>query len=150
MIKRLIAVFLVIIISGCGKDEVQTKYYIDQGVMQFKQGNYPQAIATYQKALEEDPDNALVYNLLGMAYRFRFNQSGAQEFKEAEIDAFKKAVELDTKFVVAYKNLIASLYYQNRKKETIPFIKKVLELNPNHPDKPFLNNLLQEVKSATE
>jgi len=143
-------VILLIILAGCAADKGQVKQYLDQGVQQFKQGNYQEAIATYQKAQEQDPDNALIYNLLGMAYRFRFNQSGTQEFKEAEIRAFKKAVELDPKFVVAYKNLIASLYYQNRKKETIPYIQKVLELNPNDPDKTFLKNLLQEVKNSPE
>jgi tetratricopeptide (TPR) repeat protein len=98
-------------------------------------------------ALEKDPKNAIGYNLLGMAYRFKFNQSGAQEFKDKEIESFKKAIEIDSKFWAACKNLSASLYYQGRKKEAVPYLEKALELQPNDPEKVILLQWIEEGKN---
>ena len=98
------------------------------------------------EALQIDSNNSVGYNLLGMAYRFKFNQTGTQEYKDKEIEFFKKAVTLDPKFWVAHKNLAASLYYQNRKKEAVPYLEKALELQPNDPEKPLLLQWINEGK----
>ena len=137
------AVFCMLI-AACTTQNKNPETLLNEGVQLFQQEKYKEAIDKYQEALSIDPKNAFGYNLMGMAYRFRFNQLGAQEYKEKEIDAFKKAVELEPKFWVAYKNLSASLYYQGRKKEAAPYIQKALELQPNDPEKKMLLQWLDE------
>lgn len=139
--------FFIFLICGCAAQDKNAEALLNEGAQLFQQGKYDQAIGKYQSALEKDPQNAIGYNLLGMAYRFKFNQSGAQEFKDKEIESFKKAIEIDSKYWAAYKNLSASLYYQGRKKEAVPYLEKALELQPNDPEKGILLQWIEEGKN---
>jgi tetratricopeptide (TPR) repeat protein len=132
--------------TGCGTSGNGGQELFNQGGKLFEQANYDGAIQKYLDGLQKDPTNAVGYNLLGMAYRFKFNQAGAQEFKDKEAEAFKKAIELDPKFWVAYKNLSATLYFQGKKKEAVPYLEKALELQPNDPEKSVLLQWIEEGK----
>ena len=145
--KKYIFLMLVLIICGCTSDNNDAQSLINEGVSLFEKGNYDSAIQKYDEALQIDPNHSIGYNLLGMAYRFRFNQTGTQEFKDKEIGSFKKAIEIDPKYWVAYKNLAASLYYQNRKKEAVPYLEKALDLQPNDPEKSTLLKWIDEGKT---
>lgn len=146
--KKYFILMLVLVICGCtGDKNNDVLSLLNEGGSLFQKGNYGSAIQKYNEALQIDPNNAIGHNLLGMAYRFKFNQTGTQEFKDKEIEYFKKAIELDPKFWVAYKNLAASLYYQNKKKEAVPYIEKALELQPNDPEKSLLLKWIDEGKS---
>jgi len=141
------AILVVFFISGCVTKEKTAEILFNQGAQLFQQGKYDDAIQKYQEGLKKDPHNAVGYNLLGMAYRFKFNQLGAQKYKDKEIEAFKKAVELEPDYWVAYKNLAASLYYQGDKKGAVPYIEKALELQPNDPEKKLLLQWIEEGKN---
>ena len=39
-------------------------------------------------------------------------------------------------------------YYQNRKKEAVPYLEKALELQPNDPEKSLLLKWIEEGKSG--
>jgi len=141
------ALFLIISFgSGCNDRRSNAEGILNEGARLFQQGKYDEAIQKYNEALEEDPRSAAGYNLLGMAYRFKFNQTGAVEFKEKEIASFKKAIEIDSSFWAAYKNLSASLYYRGRKREAVPFLEKALELQPEDPEKGILLQWIEEGK----
>jgi tetratricopeptide (TPR) repeat protein len=142
----LFSIIIALTASGCNSQKNKSEILMNEGIQLFQQGKYSDAILKYEGALKQDPNNAVGYNLLGMAYRFRFNQAGAQEFKEKEIEAFKKAITIDPKFWVAYKNLSASLYYQGKKKEAIPYVEKALELQPNDPENTLLLQWIEEGK----
>lgn len=142
--KKYLFVIMVFIICGCFGQSNDVQYLMNEGSALFERGNYDEAIQKYNEALKIDSNNAVAYNLIGMAYRFKFNQTGTQEYKDKEIDSFKKAITLDPKFWVAYKNLAASLYYQNRKKEAVPYLEKALELQPNDPEKSILLQWINE------
>lgn len=90
--------------------QTQVQKLLDQAAGQMKQQQYDQAIATLNQALKEEPKSATVYNLLGMAYRFKYNQVRNQELKQQEIAAFKKAIEIDPNYWVALINLGATYY----------------------------------------
>ncbi len=145
--KKYIFLLLVLIICGCTAKNNDAQSLINEGVSLFQKGNYDSAIQKYNEALQIDPNHSIGHNLLGMAYRFRFNQTGTQEFKDKEIGSFKKAIEIDPKYWVAYKNLAASLYYQNRKKEAVPYLEKALDLQPNDPEKSILLKWIDEGKN---
>jgi len=147
--KLFILPVLVILIStagGCSSQKDRAKSLLNEGIQLSKEEKYEAAILKYEEALKLDTKNAIGYNLLGMAYRFRFNQSGTQEFKEKEIEAFKKAIDIDPKFWIAYKNISASLYYRGNKKEAVPYLEKALELQPNDPEKAILLQWIEEGK----
>lgn len=142
------AIFMggVFCLFGCGRDGNSSNLLFDRAGKLFESGDYDGAIKNYLGGLRIEPNNAVGYNFLGMAYRFKFNQSGAQEFKEMEIDAFMAAVSIDPKFWVAYKNLSVSLYYQGMKKEAVPYLERSLELQPNDPEKELLLRWIEEGK----
>ena len=145
--KKYLLIIMISIICGCTGQNNNDQELLNQGSSFFQNGNYDAAIEKYNEALQIDANNAVGYNMLGMAYRFKFNQTGTQQYKDKEIESFKKAITLDPKFWVAYKNLAASLYYQNRKKEAVPYLEKALELQPNDPEKSLLLQWIQEGKN---
>jgi tetratricopeptide (TPR) repeat protein len=146
--KKYLFLIIVLIFCGCTSQNNNVQELLNKGINLFQKESYDAAIQKYNEALQIDPNNSVGYNLLGMAYRFKFNQTGTQEYKDKEIDSFKKAVTLDPKFWVAYKNLAVSLYYQNRKKEAVPYLEKALELQPNDPEKSLLLQWIDEGKRA--
>ncbi|MBN1470707.1 MAG: tetratricopeptide repeat protein [Syntrophaceae bacterium] len=145
--KKYLFIIIVLIVCGCTSQNNNVQELLNEGTNLFQKGDYDAAIQKYNEALQIDSNNSVGYNLLGMAYRFKFNQTGTQEYKDKEIEFFKKAVTFDPKFWVAYKNLAASLYYQNRKKEAVPYLEKALELQPNDPEKSLLLQWINEGKS---
>ena len=122
----------------------QAQKLVEEGVGQMQKKHYDQAIAIFQKALQEEPQSATTYNLLGMAYRFKYNQVRSQDLKNEEIAAFKKAVKIDPNYWVALINLGATYYYMGEKDKAAPLFKKALSINPNHPEKAQLEKMIQE------
>ena len=122
----------------------QAQKLVEEGAGQMQKKHYDQAIAIFQKALQEEPQSATIYNLLGMAYRFKYNQVRSQDLKNEEIAAFKKAVKIDPNYWVALINLGATYYYMGEKDKAAPLFKKALSINPNHPEKAQLEKMIQE------
>ena len=122
----------------------QAQKLVEEGAGQMQKKHYDQAIAIFQKALQEEPQSATIYNLLGMAYRFKYNQVRSQDLKNKEIAAFKKAVKIDPNYWVALINLGATYYYMGEKDKAAPLFKKALSINPNHPEKAQLEKMIQE------
>lgn len=77
---------------------------IDKAMNLFKERKYNEAIDAFHSVLETEPDNADVYNNLGVAY------SCIADFKHAET-YFIKALELDPQLAQTYINL-SDLYYK--------------------------------------
>lgn len=145
--KNIVLLLIILLSFGCTSQKQDAQDLFNEGASLSQKGNFTAAIRKYQEGLAIDPSDPVGYNLLGMAYRYRFNQTGTQEYKENEIGAFKKAIELDPKFWVAYKNLAVSLYYQGRKKEAVPYLEKALELQPNDPEKPVILRWIEKGKN---
>jgi tetratricopeptide (TPR) repeat protein len=122
----------------------QAQKLLEQGTGLMEKKKYDQAIATFKQAIKEEPNSAVTYNLLGMAYRFKYNQVRSQDLKNQEIAAFKKALEIDPKYWVALINLGVTYYYMGQKDKAAPLFKKALSLNPNHPEKAELEKMIQE------
>ena len=124
--------------------QTQVEKLLVQGAEQMGNKQYDQAIATFKKALKEEPRSAVIYNLLGMSYRFKYNQVRNQELKQQEIAAFKKAIDIDPNYWVALINLGTTFYYQGDKAKAAPLFKKALSINPNHPEKAQLEKMIKE------
>lgn len=117
---------------------------VEQGAGQMKNQQYDEAIATFKKALKEEPNSALIYNLLGMSYRHKFHQVRNQELRKQEIASFKKAIDLDPTYWVALINLGTTYYYAGDKAKAAPLFKKALTLKPDHPDKAQFEKMIKE------
>ena len=79
MVKSFLAILTLIALIGCGGDSAEK--YLTQGLAHFQKQEYDQAIKSYQQAIELEPKSAVAYNLLGMAYRFKYNQLGNPEYR---------------------------------------------------------------------
>ena len=77
---------------------------IDKAMSLFKERKYKEAIDAFHSVLETEPDNADVYNNLGVAYSCLAN------FEQAE-NYYTKAIELNPEMAQAYINL-SDLYYK--------------------------------------
>jgi tetratricopeptide (TPR) repeat protein len=138
-----ILVLLALTLLACGRGDTPEKY-LEAGTSHFQKQEYDQAIASFQKAIELAPKSAAAYNMLGMAYRFKYNQLRDPELRAKEIAAFAKAVEVDPNYWVAMINLGATYYDQGEKAKAAPLFKKALALNPNHPEKAQLEKMIAE------
>ena len=120
-------------ILGCGGDSAEK--YMQEGFVNIQHQKYDEAIACYEKAIKREPRAAAAYNMMGMAYRFKFNQMGVPEFRQKEMAAFQKAIEIDPKNWVAMINLATDYYADGEKGKAAVLYKKALELKPDHPEK---------------
>ena len=139
---KAMSVLLLLALLGCGGDSAEQ--FLQEGLAHFQKQEYDQAIASYEKAIKLEPRAATAYNMLGMAYRFKYNQLRNPELREKEIAAFKQAIEVDPKYWVALINLGATYYYQGDKAKAAPLFKKALALNPDHPEKADLEKMIAE------
>jgi len=140
MFRFILTTMLLAAILGCGGDNADK--YIQEGFVYFQQQKYDEAIASYEKAIKAEPRAAAAYNMIGMAYRFKYNKLGVPEFRQKEMAAFQKAVEIDPKNWVAMINLATDYYADGEKGKSAALFKKALELNPNHPEKAEIEKMI--------
>ncbi len=151
----LISIILVVCLAGglsAGlylrlRNTTTTEEYFEEGADAFQSGEYDEAIRLYEAGLEKEPDSSVGYNLLGMAYRFKYNEVGSPEYRRKEIEAFSKSLQCDPDYIPALVNLGMTLYQEGQKKEAATYLKKALEIYPQHPDRTELENIIREAES---
>ena len=133
MFRFILTTMFLAAILGCGADPADK--YMQEGFVNIQQQKYDEAIACYEQAIKVEPRAAAAYNMMGMAYRFKYNQLGVPEFRQKEMTAFQKAVETDPKNWVAMINLATDYYADGEKGKAAALYRKALELKPDHPEK---------------
>ncbi|MBI4550277.1 MAG: tetratricopeptide repeat protein [Candidatus Omnitrophica bacterium] len=106
-------------------------------------GKYDEAVAKYLEAIELDPKSVLAYNLLGMAFRFRYALTRNEQDKKDEIAAFEEAIKIDPDYWVSLINLGATYHYLGNDGKAAPYFKKALEIYPEHPEAPFFREIIR-------
>ena len=142
MFRLILPLMLLTALMGCSGDSAEK--YMQAGFVDFQQQKYDEAIANYEKAIKLQPRAAAAYNMIGMACRFKYNKLGVPEFRQKEMAAFQKAVEIDPKNWVAIINLATDYYAAGQKAKAAPLFKRALELNPDHPEKLALQRMIAE------
>ena len=108
-------------------------------------GQYEEAITSYKKAIEINPDFAGAHNNLGNVLKH------TDKCEEAVI-AYKIAIELQSDYVEGYVNLGITLNELNKHKEAIISYKKAIEINPDftdaHDNLAITYDLLHQYKNA--
>jgi tetratricopeptide (TPR) repeat protein len=121
--------FLAISFGGCGNDEEvvapDTGERISRGWKEYVAGNYEDAIAKYEEALEEDPASGEAYNGIGWA-RARLGQL------VGSMDSFKKAVTKDPGNADAHAGLAGAYLADGDYERAIASAKLVLSLEPEY------------------
>ncbi len=115
----------------------------------FDQKQFDESIAILKASLDEDPDQASIYNLIGLVY-LKQNES-----IPSAIGSFEQALRIDPNFAEAYFNL-ASTYAgaANRPELAAEYFKKTLEVDPRYVKAYFglgwftLTNLEKPEKAA--
>ncbi len=126
-----------------GEEESAAELF-ERGAEAFEEGRYDDAIDLYKEALEKEPESSVGYNLLGMGYRFLYLQTRNTGYREKEIEAFRKAIELDPRNYAALVNLGATLYDQGDRVEGAQFLQQALEVYPNHPDRAQIEEMIRQ------
>jgi len=106
----------------------------DLGNDLFHMGQYDEAIAHLQKALEIDPDDAVAHFNLGTAL---LHQGRSDE----GIIQCQKALEIDPEYALAHYNLGDALFFKGRVDEAITHYQKALELKIDSDADKIHNNL---------
>lgn len=138
--RFILTTMLLAAILGCGGDSADK--HMQEGFVYFQQQKYDEAIVSYEKAIKAEPRAAAAYNMLGMAYRFKYNRLRAPELRQKEMAAFQKAIEIDPKNWVAMINLATTYYTDGQKDKAAPLFKKALELKPDHPEKAEIEKMI--------
>lgn len=88
------------------------------------------AIEYYEKALEKNPNNFSIYNMLGHLYSTCYQD----KFKEKQIDNFTKAYELAPNNRIVVKNLAYVYGKFDEIAKADEFYAKLMYLSPTHSD----------------
>lgn len=88
------------------------------------------AIDYYEKALEKNPNNFSIYNMLGHLY----STCHQDKYKDKQIDYFTKAYNLAPNNRIVVKNLAYVLGKFDEVQKADEFYAKLMYLNPTHSD----------------
>jgi tetratricopeptide (TPR) repeat protein len=144
MFRPVLAVILLLALMGCGKGDVGPEKYLQEGFIAFQQQNYDQAIENYEKAIAMGTKSPGAYNMLGLAYRFKHQQTKEPRLQENEIISFQKALDIDPKNWAAMINLGNTYYSRGEKIKAATWFRQALALNPNHPEKAKIEKMIGE------
>jgi type IV pilus assembly protein PilF len=120
-----LSVLLLILFSGCQttpqvKEEALSRMRLGDSLLQ--EGKPTQALGELLKAVELDPSNPTIRNLLGIAYL-------EKDMPRQAIEAFQKALDLNPKYVEVYNNLGTAYLRTGRIPEAVEQFTRALE-NP--------------------
>jgi len=112
-------------------DPTQIEARIDLGLSYYRNGQYDDAIKTYNEVLQRDPNNAKCYQLMGLLYVQK------KEYQTA-LDYYAKAIQLNPSKDQLIETLLnrGAFYSDIAKKysEAIADFKRILELDPTNTD----------------
>jgi GWxTD domain-containing protein len=108
-------------------DEKHAPSYVGKGHILLESGDLDGAEATFKLALKKRKNHPQAFNGLGLVYRERKN-----ELRRA-IDYFRSALRKEKTYVEAQFNL-AETYERFGSSETLKNYKKVVKMDPTHPE----------------
>jgi tetratricopeptide (TPR) repeat protein len=137
-----LAAILLLAVLAC-REENPDKF-LKEGFISFQQQDYDGAIKNYEKAIALGTKSGNAYNMLGLAYRYKYQQTKDPQMGDSELIFFQKAVEVDPKNWAAMVNLGTSYYARGDKATAAVWFKRALAEHPNHPDKAQFEKMIAE------
>jgi tetratricopeptide (TPR) repeat protein len=114
--------------------EPRLEYFEALGSVQTNQGHYEDSIASYQRAIELAPANAVP----GRLYTMIGNANLKLKRNDAAIAAYNKAAALDPNPGTAYFNICATLYNMGETTKTLAACDKAIAADPKKADAYFV------------
>jgi len=99
----------------------QLRDYVDMGRLLMRSGRHDEAIDVFEKAISLEPENAKVYNYLGIAHGRIGN------FQEA-VQAYSKAISIDLDYASAHFNLASIFEQSGRDEEALEEWRRYVEI----------------------
>ena len=131
---------VVVVLSACHhgsaqKDRAAATSQYAKAKAALGTGDLDEAVSHCRAAIRKRPKWAKAYNLLAMALRAKFFETGDQGYQTAQVAALKKAIRLAPKWPVAHMNLATALWRLGKTRQACIEFRKALALDPSHPDK---------------
>jgi tetratricopeptide (TPR) repeat protein len=142
----LMLTFVMIFATCTTLDRKSTTAYFEEGASLVQKGKIDEGIEQYKKGLRREPRSSVGYNYLAIAYRRKYEQLRSLDWREKEIEAFKKSIEMDPNFYLPYVNLGKTYYDMARFKEAAFYLKKGLEIYPEHPGRELIDQMIQQAE----
>lgn len=159
-VKQLALVVAFLIVSTHSFAQLNIDYFIEEGIQHHDDGNYDKALTSYKKALEIDPNSAVVHYEMAYTYFAKGDLEKAIKYADAvlkqdkdyklqaylvkgsaldlqgktkqSIKLFEKAIKTTEGHYLLYYNLGLNYYNLNELDEAEETIIKAIEINPNH------------------
>ena len=112
--------------QGGLKQQPDSELYFRLGNIYQAKQQWSQAIACYQKVIQHDPQNAVVYHELGEIFSKQENWSQA-------VTAYQQAIKLKPDFSWSYNNLGYALIQLEQWADAVPVYQQAIKLNPEFP-----------------
>ena len=128
-------ILIVLMMAGCSAD--QNSSSLEEGIKYLEQGDYEKAAAAFDKAVEEDPDNAAVYLERGKFYLehgLDLNGSYSEEMFQSILSDCNKAQELDPKSEESAACIFYAYTQNNQYKEAAESLKDYIDQNDTVSD----------------
>jgi tetratricopeptide (TPR) repeat protein len=99
------------------------KAYVSEGKKRLYQGQFSQALESYEKARHLNPDDPKIYNYIGYAQILSGQPSEA-------VSSLQTSIQKDPSYALAHYNLSIAYWALNRQKESVRELDKAEKLDP--------------------
>lgn len=103
----------------------ESEQWFAQGLQLYEQGQYNEAVKTFDKAIAADPSNYKVYTAKGITLAFQGNYP-------AGIALIEKTLELKPDYVPAFYDMAMAYKLQNKYDESLIWFKKTIQGDPSN------------------
>lgn len=133
LLKIPLLILLASFVAGCGRvarvkvsneDLLRSNTVSQEGDIAFSRKDFYAALIKYLDAGRLNPNNAFIYNRLGITY------SQLRYYPEA-LQAFKRSIELNSKYSYSINNLGSVYFAQKDLKKAEKYFKKALSMKPD-------------------
>ncbi len=133
----------IFLLSGC--NSFHSHYRNSSGVQLYTEGQYAQALQTFQSNIESNPEDAdAYYNIAAVHHQLGRINRDATQYTQAE-QYYRIALSKNPNHASAYRGLSVWLMEQNRKEEALELLRQWTLLSPDRADpKIEYARLLQE------